>query len=211
MRICTTNPGKVAEFGGLLAPLDIRLIPTMKEDIPETGDTFADNAREKARGYAKIYPNCWLLSEDSGLVIPALGNFPGPFSARFDDLNMATRRVIHTRRTRVQMDPLNNERVLRLMKGKPKSKRGAYFVAYIVVLDPEGEIAFEVEQRAYGWITETLRGTGGFGYDPLFETDTSFGQTWAEIDSARKDLISHRSRAVWDLMAWLCSTRRVVS
>jgi len=215
VRICTTNPGKVAEFGGLLAPLDIRLTPTTKEDIPETGGTFHDNAREKAQGYAKLYPDCWILSEDSGLVIPALDDLPGPFSARFDDLDLTSSmikggRVTPSGRPRDQMDPANNERVLHLMKDVHQAARGAYFVAYIVVIDPEGDIAFEVEQRAYGWITTELRGTGGFGYDPLFESDTSFGQTWAEIDTARKDLISHRSRAVWDLMAWLCSTKREV-
>ncbi len=213
MRICTTNPGKVAEFGGLLLPLDIRLTPTTKHDVPETGTTFQHNARQKARGYAALYPGDWILSEDSGLVIPALKGLPGPYSARFADLDVSDADALvinESGRPRSEMDPANNRRVLRMMEGVPADQRGAYFVGYIVVIDPKGEIAFEVEQRAYGWITTELRGTGGFGYDPLFESDTSFGQTWAEIDTARKGLISHRSKSVWDLMAWLCSTDREV-
>lgn len=211
MRICTTNPGKVREFGGLLAPLDIHLVPTTNHDIPETGDTFAANAREKALGYASLYPGTWLLSEDSGLVVPALQGLPGPWSARFSDLDLRTRQVTESGRPRDVIDPQNNQRVLDLMLDVPEERRGAYFVAYIVVIDPEGHIAFEVERRAYGKVVFEPRGSGGFGYDPLFESDTSFGQTWAEIDTARKDLISHRSKAVWDLMSWLCSTNREVS
>ncbi len=210
MRICTTNPGKVAEFGGLLAPLDIPLIPTTTHEVPETGDTFADNAREKAKGYAKLYPGEWLLAEDSGLVVPALDGLPGPWSARFDDLDLLHNVVQPTGRPREVIDLANNRRLLKMLEGLTVDRRGAYFVAYIVVIDPAGEIAFEIERRTYGWITTELRGANGFGYDPLFMSDTSFGQTWAEVDTARKDLISHRSKAVWDLMAWLCSTDREV-
>jgi XTP/dITP diphosphohydrolase len=214
MRICTTNPGKVREFGGLLSPLGVALVPTMDHDIPETGDTFADNAREKAMGYARLYPGEWLLAEDSGLVVPTLNGLPGAFSARFadcvlsDDLTVV--RVQESGRTRKVLDPLNTARVLSMLEGTPPEKRGAYFVAMIVVVNPQGNIAFEVERRTNGWITEAPRGNNGFGYDPVFESDTSFGLTWSEMDTARKDLVSHRSKAVWDLMSWLCSTTVVV-
>ena len=210
MRICTTNPGKLAEFGGLLAPLDIKLTTETDQDIPETGDTFAHNAEEKARGYAAVHPGEWLLAEDSGLVIPALAGLPGPYSARFADakISILSIEIKDSGRPRSVMDPLNNQRVLEMMKDVPvhEHERGAYFVANIVVMAPDGTVAFSTERRSPGWIVTEPRGEGGFGYDPIFESDTSFGKTWAEIDSARKDLISHRSKAVWDLMAWLCST-----
>jgi XTP/dITP diphosphohydrolase len=71
-------------------------------------------------------------------------------------------------------------------------------------------VSFVTERRAYGWVAPAAKGTGGFGYDPIFISDTTGGKTWAEIDSARKDLISHRNRAIWDLMAWLCSFKQSV-
>ena len=208
MRICTTNPGKMAEFGGLLAPLGLTLkASVLTLDIPETGDTFKDNSIEKAKGYAKEYPGEWLLAEDSGLVVPALGGLPGPWSARYADLDTANRQVRESGRPRSVMDPLNNKRVLTYMGSFPPESRGAYFVACITVIDPQGNVAFVTEQRAYGWIALEERGTNGFAYDSLFISPTTGGKTWAEIDSARKDLISHRNKATWDLMAWLCSSK----
>ena len=212
MRICTTNPNKVAEFGGLLAPIDIRLIPTAL-DFPETEKTFSDNAVEKAMNYARVYPGEWLLSEDSGLVVPALDGRPGPYSARFADLELTAKGPIirESHRGREEMDRANNIRVLEMMADVPQHQRGAYFVCYTVVIDPQGNRAFEVERRAYGQVIEELRGDGGFGYDPIFMSAAAFGRTWAELDSARKNLMSHRSKAIWDLMAWLCSTSRDIS
>lgn len=191
-----------------MGPLGISLIPTTKHDIPETGATFSDNAREKARGYAKLYPGEWLLAEDSGLVVPALGGLPGPFSARYADLHDGV--IVDSGLSRSVIDRLNMAKVVAGLMGVPQEKRGAYFISYIVVINPKGSIAFQVERRAEGFITDAPRGENGFGYDPIFESDTSFGRTWAELDAARKDLISHRSKAVWDLMAWLCSADRGV-
>lgn len=211
MLICTTNPHKVREFAGLLNPLGIDLHPIMNLDIPETGDSFVDNAREKARGYALRYPGQWLLSEDSGLVVPALGGMPGAFSARYADVQVdagGVLRIENSGRSRVEMDALNILRLLREAKDLPQNNRGAYFVSYIVVVDPQGKIAFETERRATGWITQEIRGSGGFGYDSIFRSDHSFGRTWAEIPPDRKALFSHRAKATSDLMAWMCSTQR---
>jgi len=211
MRICTSNPGKVSEFGGLLAPLDINLDVSGDYDIPETGITFADNSREKILGYAKHYSGEWLLADDSGLVIPALNNLPGPFSARFSDLDLDTLMIVSSGDDREVIDLKNNNRVLELLSNIPHDNRGAYFVACITVLNPDGKVSFQVERRAYGYISKELRGKNGFGYDPLFISDNSFGKTWAEIDKARKSLISHRSKAIWDFLAWICSTSEVIS
>jgi non-canonical purine NTP pyrophosphatase (RdgB/HAM1 family) len=199
MRICTTNPGKMREFGGLLSPLGLTLKPSsMSIDIPETEDSFAGNSRLKAREYARYYPGEWILAEDSGLVVPALGGMPGPWSARFAE--DPDRHI-----PRDEIDPLNNAKVLALLKGTPSANRGAWFVSHITVVNPQGDVAFSTERRAYGWIATEAYGSQGFGYDPIFISDSTGGKTWAEIDAARKDLISHRNHAIWDLMAWLCS------
>ena len=203
MRICTTNPGKLAEFGGLLAPIGLTLTASDATlDIPETGSTFKDNAIEKAKGYAKVYPGEWLLSEDSGLVVPALNGMPGPWSARYAHLGSTVPPL-----NRPTQDLMNNQKVLQELAPVIDGSRGAYFVACLTVINPKGEVAFITEQRAYGWIAHKPMGTNGFGYDPIFISDTTGGKTWAEIDSARKGLISHRNKAIWDLMAWLCSSK----
>lgn len=210
MRLCTTNPGKIREFGGLLLPLGISILPSPEEDVPETGTSFSANAEEKVRGYGEIYPNEWILSEDSGLVIPALGIVPGVWSARFSDLNIETLVVTPSGRSREEMDKVNGDRVLDLMRDITSEKRGAYFVSHLILLSPEKEVAFRVEERAYGWIATEKRGQSGFGYDPLFISEGSFGKTWAEIDGARKSLISHRSKAVWAFMSWMCTQTKGV-
>ena len=110
MKLCSTNDGKLAEFGGLLAPLDIRLEPVRHMDIPETGDTFRANAIMKALGYAKHFGGEWVLAEDSGLVVPALnaGHFtglPGAYSARFADMDLLNGVEQESGRPRSEMDP----------------------------------------------------------------------------------------------------------
>lgn len=211
MRICTTNQGKLREFGGMLAPIGLSLtISDPRIDIPETGVSFKENSQQKALGYAAAYPGEWLLAEDSGLCIPALGGFPGPWSARYADVTcLYPLRVNESGRSRELMDVMNRERVLREMARIPESEQGAYFVCCITVIDMSGQVAFRTEQRTYGWITQEPAGYNGFGYDPIFVSDHTGGKTWAEIDGARKGLISHRSKACWDLMAWLCSTKGV--
>ncbi len=210
MRICTSNPHKASEFAGLLLPLAIDLEP-LDLDVPETGDTFEHNALEKAYGYATHARGEWVLVDDSGLVVPALDGLPGPWSARFSDLVIETRTVQPSGRARAEIDPENNRRLLELLEATPDAQRGAYFVACVIVVDPEGEVAFQTSRRAYGWILREARGSGGFGYDPVFASDTSFGKAWAELDDARKSLISHRAHALWDFQAWVCTTERKVA
>lgn len=209
MRICTTNPGKRAEFGGLLAPLDIDLKITSPDDpdVPEPFDTFTENAFAKCQGYAEHYPGEYILAEDSGLVVPHLGGLPGPWSARFADFDPRTREVRESGRSRDVIDPLNNQLVLGLLRSVPPEARGAYFEAVIVVLAPDGRVVFQIEDRAYGWITQEPKGEGGFGYDPIFESAETFGKTWAQVDRARKNLISHRTKAITNFMLWVCGTK----
>jgi XTP/dITP diphosphohydrolase len=204
MILGTTNPHKVREIGGICAPLGIALEP-IALDVPEEGETFEENALAKAIGYGTARPGQTVLVEDSGLEIPALGGLPGPWSARFDDFDLDTRTVrTHSARDREEIDAANRKRVLALMKDVPAHRRAASFVVSVVVAR-RGAVLFTVTRRAAGWILEEERGEHGFGYDAIFASDASFGKSWAEIDAARKDLISHRGEALWDLQAWLCS------
>ncbi|MCP5502433.1 MAG: non-canonical purine NTP pyrophosphatase [Leptospiraceae bacterium] len=203
MILGTTNPHKVREIGGICAPLEIELVP-VSLDILETGDTFEDNALCKAIAYSEAYPDSFVLVEDSGLLIPSLEGLPGPYSARFSDYDIASKTIHNSNLPREEMDRANNEKVLQCMEAVPEEKRGAYFVICIIIIK-NTKVFFRVTQKAFGWILKDKRGDKGFGYDPIFASDTSFGKSWAEIDSTRKNLISHRGEALWDLQAWLCS------
>lgn len=208
MRICTTNKGKLREFGGILLPLGIQLLPSERMNIPEPFDTFADNARAKAQGYAPHYPGEYILAEDSGIVVPALKGLPGPHSARFYALDLTTGELAPGDQLPGHIaDPLNNAKLMEAMKDVPTHQRGAYFAAALCVLSPSGEVIFEHEERAYGWVVDSPRGESGFGYDPIFESPETYGLTWAQVDGMRKNLISHRTKTVYALMRWACTRK----
>lgn len=231
----TTNPYKVRELASILRPLGIPLEVTEPVDPEETGDTFEANARIKSTEYAKhvgrgllveimkehagiseqearthlILDEVWTISEDSGLVIPALGGLPGPWSARFSDYGDIDAKkgtvsgYVESTRSRDATDLENNKRVLQLLEGIEQPRRAAMFVVSLMVSDVDGTVVFQATSRANGWIAGELRGDGGFGYDPIFVSDTSFGKTWAEIDPMRKNLISHRRKVLQEFTMWL--------
>ena len=205
----TTNPGKVREMGGLLAPMGLELKP-LALDVPETGATFADNAREKALAYAQ-HSGGVTISEDSGLVVPALKGLPGPYSARFADLtldaDLKPRGVVPSGREREEMDRVNNARVLALLADVPEPRRAASFLVRLVVARP-GEALFEAGGEAHGWIAAEARGERGFGYDPIFIGQDTFGRTYAELDAMRKNMRSHRRRVLQELQHWLAKALR---
>lgn len=235
--IGTTNPYKIRELASILRPLEIELNVTDAIDPEETADTFDGNAELKAKEYAKYVGNklvkelkkerkgisekearSYLLldqtltiSEDSGIVIPALGNLPGPWSARFSDFSKVDTKkgklsgYKNSSLTRDEIDLKNNERIIELMNGIEQPKRSAKFVVSLKVADINGNVVFTSKGEAHGWIAEKLIGKNGFGYDPIFISDTSFGKTWAEIDSMRKNLISHRRKALQDFTMWLAT------
>ncbi len=204
MFIGTTNPGKVAEIAALLAPLGIEL-NAVSLDVPEMGDTFDENAVQKALAYAE-HTRGVTLAEDSGLIVPALGGLPGPWSARFADLDMETRRITPSSRTRAEIDPLNTQRILDLMRGIEQPRRAAMFKVVLVVAQP-GQVLFTTSGECHGWIAEEPRGTKGFGYDPIFVGQDTFGKTFAELDPIRKNLRSHRKRALDELFMWASQNR----
>lgn len=204
----TTNPGKIAEMAALLGPLGVSLTP-VGLDVPETGDTFEDNARAKALTYA-AHTGGITLSEDSGLSIPSLGGMPGPWSARFADFDLDKRTVLESGRSRDEMDPLNTARVLTLMRGIEQPRRAAVFQVVLVIARPD-EVLFQAHAECHGWIADEARGTEGFGYDPIFVGQDTFGRTFAELDPVRKNLRSHRKRVLDELFMWASQNRSLIA
>ncbi len=188
--IATTNPGKMAE---LCAMLDMDLswksladFPNLEEVI-EDGDTFAENARKKALGYAK-QTHLWTIADDSGLVIDALNGQPGVKSARFSGAKDQDRTLI---------DHKNIAKVLELLKGIPTEKRAARFVCCLCLTSPE-KVLIETEGTLEGVITERQIGTNGFGYDPIVLVP-NLNKTVAQLTAEEKNAISHRGNAIRNL------------
>jgi XTP/dITP diphosphohydrolase len=183
--IASGNAGKVREFSHLLADLPITVQPQPAGlEVEETGDSFAQNARLKARA-AALATGQWALADDSGLEVSALGGAPGVHSARY-----------------AESDEARISRLLRELEQANQRQRGeglvadrnARFSAALAVADPSGTIKLNVEGHCPGVILTTPRGAGGFGYDPVFFVPET-GLTFAEMDKALKGRIGHRGRA----------------
>ena len=184
--VCAShNPNKVAEiekitkeFGFEVISRDEAGVPLMF-DIIEDGKTFADNSYKKAFTIMRITGKP-AIADDSGLVVDCLDGAPGVYSARFagEECN----------------DDKNNDKLLELMKDVPEEERTAHFVSVITLVYPDGEI-LSATGECPGHILFERRGTGGFGYDPLFLSD-ELGKTFAEIDMEEKNTVSHRARAL---------------
>ncbi len=192
----TTNPGKIAEFqlGGLRAGFDVQTLPGLRgvEAPKETGVTFAENAILKARYYSRFAPDP-VFVDDSGLAVDALNGAPGVWSARYAGADAD--------------DEANKRLVLEKMKGV--RNRTARFVA-VIALAEAGESIETFEGVVEGELLDAPRGSGGFGYDPLFFYPP-FGCTLAEAAAERKIEVSHRGRALEKLFAYLAARRRTDS
>ena len=183
--IASGNAGKIREFASLLADLNLEIQPQpegLEED--ETGDTFAANARLKAIAVAQATGQ-WALADDSGLAVTALGGAPGVQSARYADSDPA-----RIARLLAALDGANQDRLLAGMA----PDRSARFTAALALANQAGEVVLEVEGHCPGTILEAPRGSGGFGYDPVFWVPET-GQTFAEMDKSLKGRIGHRGRA----------------
>ena len=183
--IATNNKGKIKELHELLDDLGIELVTPshigLDLDVVEDGLTYAENATKKAIAFAQA-SNLISLADDSGLEVDALGGAPGLYSARYgstdgNKLSDADRRAF----------------LIQNLQDTP-SPWTARFHATIAIAVPNGET-----QLAEGWcegeIIPEERGTGGFGYDPIFLLP-EFGKTMAELSSENKNRLSHRARAV---------------
>lgn len=180
----TGNRKKLEELETLLASLPFQLIslrefPNVTEII-EDGDTFEANAVKKATGLAK-QTGLLTLAEDSGLVVDALEGNPGVYSARFAGPE--------------KDDVKNCLKVLRLMEKLPDNCRGAAFKSAVAVATPERLIGV-VEREVRGAIAYEIRGSKGFGYDPIFIYGPYEGKTFGEVPAEWKHRVSHRAQAV---------------
>ena len=180
--LATRNPGKVSEIRRLLAGLDVEL-PSLL-DIPagpEVGEpysTFEENAVHKARE-AACATGMWALADDSGLEIDALEGLPGAASHRFAGADAS--------------DADRNAVVLERMRDVPMDSRTARFVCVVALCAPQGEVAVW-RGTCEGMIADAPRGSGGFGYDPIFYVP-SHRRTMAEMPPELKNRLSHRAAA----------------
>jgi XTP/dITP diphosphohydrolase len=181
--LASRNPGKLREIRDLLSDQGIAVVgldqfPNLPE-IVEDGATFAENAAKKAAETARRL-NEWVLGEDSGLAVDALGGAPGIYSARYSDPGAT--------------DESNNAKLIRELAGIPDEKRTAHYVCNVALSDPAGTIRLQLEATCRGRITTAARGTNGFGYDPYFLIP-EYHRTFGELSPSVKRHLSHRGRA----------------
>jgi XTP/dITP diphosphohydrolase len=188
--VATSNRGKLREIQRLMSGVPIRLasladLPAIEEP-EETGRTFEENARLKARYYS-ARSGLWTVAEDSGLVIDALGGEPGVRSARY-----------------LRIDATYPERfvdIYRRLDAQPDAPRSARFVAALASVE-DGQINYETTGIVEGTIADAPRGSGGFGYDPIF-LYPPYGQTLAEVSEPDKIAIAHRGIAFRRFAEWI--------
>jgi len=179
----TRNRKKLREIKALLKDLPLRI--TSLADYPlaprivENGKTFRENAVKKAMVVAR-FTGKLSLGEDSGICVDALAGRPGIYSSRFSG--------------RDKSDLKNNLKLLRILEGKPLSKRKAHYVCAVALADQDGLIAVRQGQCS-GFIGFEFKGSFGFGYDPLFIVPR-YGKTFAQLGPRIKHSISHRFRAL---------------
>jgi XTP/dITP diphosphohydrolase len=186
--IASRNRKKIGELQNLLRPLGV-LVRSVDEfpaagEVVEDGETFAANAAKKAAQVARETGR-WALGEDSGLRVDALQGAPGVYSARFSG-PQAT-------------DETNNALLIEKLQGMPAARRGAAYVCHVAIANPEGTIQLQIERTCRGRIAEEPYGSNGFGYDPYFLIP-EYHRTFGELSPLVKQQLSHRARALQDLL-----------
>jgi len=177
--IASKNKGKIREIRQIYADLPVSIVEHADlPDVVEDGDSFSANARKKAVEIAR-HTGKWSLADDSGLEVDALGGAPGIHSARWSGGG----------------DEANNDKLLSELRDVPPPARTARYRAVVVIASPDGRIVAETDGACEGLIGFVRKGTGGFGYDPLFVVP-QFGQTMAELPAETKHSISHRGEAL---------------
>jgi XTP/dITP diphosphohydrolase len=187
--VATRNQGKLREFRSLLEPsgLDVICLSDLliRKEVEETGSSFSENARLKARSYSEE-TELTVLADDSGLEVFALGGRPGVASARYAGPEASDEGRIHKLLSELELT---------------RSGRQARFVCALA-LARRGRILLETEGECLGEIVREPRGTNGFGYDPIFYFP-EMGKTMAELSDDQKNTISHRARSIRSLLAKL--------
>lgn len=194
--LASGNAGKLREFSHLLAPLGIEPIPQAQlgvSDAEETGLTFVENALIKARHAAEA-TGLPALADDSGIEVDALGGEPGIYSARFA-----------ARRQQGSGDGDNNAALLAALEGVPEAARTARYWCVLVYLRHAADPVPIIVQASWeGRVLDAPQGEGGFGYDPLFWLP-EHGMTAADLDAETKNRLSHRGRALQQLLEALAA------
>ena len=194
--IATSNSGKLRDFAGAAAAqgIEIASIPHFSSlpPVAEDGATFEANARKKAEFYSRFVPGELVLADDSGLEVDALGGAPGVHSARYaaDDPSSAN-----------ADDAANNARLLQEMKNTRPDRRTARFVC-VIAAARDGQTLQIFRGQAEGTILDRPRGSGGFGYDPLFYFP-AIQKTFAELEPEEKARYSHRGAAFRLFLNWM--------
>ncbi|MFQ3549926.1 MAG: XTP/dITP diphosphatase [Armatimonadota bacterium] len=178
--IATTNPGKVTEVISALDGADFEIV-SLKDfpnlpDVEETGTTFKENAIIKAKAYSE-YTSLLTLADDSGLEVDFLDGAPGVYSSRF-----------------AENDIERNKKLLGMLENVEDEDRTARFRCVIAISDNNGNV-YTCEGIVEGVIQREMRGTNGFGYDPVFYIPSA-GKTMAELTPQEKNNISHRGKAL---------------
>lgn len=188
--LASQNPGKLEEMRLLARGLPFRVLGPRElglvEAPAETGSSFLENARIKALAYARRSGRL-SVADDSGLSVEALDGAPGLYSSRFGGEGAS--------------DLDRNRLLLEKLREVPAERRGARFTSAVVVARGD-QLLFEAEEHVTGSIASAMRGSGGFGYDPLFYYPP-LGRTFGEIPRAEKDRVSHRGKAFARLRVFL--------
>lgn len=181
--LATSNQGKVREFQAWIGEHEVLAYSDVIEpfEIEETGLSFKENALIKARAvYERLGDkNVTVLSDDSGISVPALGGIPGIYSARFAGANAGAQENLH--------------KLIQTLKDNALTKTPAFYTAAIALVCAKGE--FCVHGWMHGEAIAQARGNNGFGYDPMFIPE-GYEQTLGELDESVKKAFSHRARAL---------------
>lgn len=182
--VASNNEHKIEEIKAILSKFKVQVI-SLKEagiylDVEENGTTFMENAYKKASEIFDVLNGEMVISDDSGLVVDSLGGAPGVFSARYAGEH--------------GNDEKNNEKLLRMLRGKDGEERTAKFVCAMVLIVDKNTV-IKVQGDIEGVISNEYKGNTGFGYDPIFVVP-DYNKTFAELGAEVKNVISHRAVAL---------------
>ncbi len=193
--LATKNKGKIREFCEALSEIGWEGVPLSEvadvAEPAETGMTFMENALQKARAYAEAV-GMPVLSDDSGIIADVLGDEPGIYSARYAGEHGD--------------DEANNQKLIERLRPYHGDDRRAHYVCAVALVFPEGKCV-TAEGTCEGILRDFYAGTGGFGYDPLFYLP-AFEKTMAELSLSEKNSISHRGKALRELVAKLSEEKK---
>jgi XTP/dITP diphosphohydrolase len=208
--LATTNPGKLREFREAAQNLNLALdlLPGLR-DFPapvEDGETFEANARIKAEYYSRLAPGEMVLAEDSGLSVDALGGAPGVYSARYAAMIHAGHSGAASEHANSNDEENNRALIAELARLPTKKHLGKYVC--VIAIARDGRVLATFQGETAGELLIKPRGTGGFGYDPLFYFP-SLGKTFAELTLEEKRQYSHRGKAIQRFVKWCAESFRV--